>query len=98
MMKKQGFVYVLGNNRPTLYLGVTSNLIKRIYEHKQGLVKGFSKKYRLKKLLYYEMFEDIKNAITREKQLKNWHRQWKLNLIKSNNPTFKDLYSDIVGS
>ncbi|MBL7159323.1 GIY-YIG nuclease family protein [Candidatus Microgenomates bacterium] len=95
-MKRQGFVYIIGNNRPTLYIGVTSDLVKRVYEHKQGLVKGFSKKYKLHKLLYYEIFDDIYEAIKREKQLKNWHREWKLNLIKSKNPSFKDLYPEII--
>jgi len=97
-MRKQAFVYIIGNNRPTLYIGVTSNLIKRVYEHKQGLVDGFSKKYQLYKLLYYEVFGDIEEAIKREKQLKNWHREWKLNLIKSKNPDFKNLYPEIVRS
>lgn len=97
-MRKQAFVYIMGNNRPTLYIGVTSNLIKRAYEHKQGLVKGFSKKYKLYKLLYYEVLDSIEKAIKREKQLKNWHRQWKLNLIKSKNPSFKDLYPEIIRS
>lgn len=95
---KPGFVYILGNNRPTLYIGVTSDLIRRVYRHKQGLIDGFSKKYGLYKLLYYEIFDDIIEAIEREKQLKNWHRRWKLNLIKSKNPNFKDLYSEIIGS
>jgi len=95
-MKRKGFVYIIGNNRPTLYIGVTSNLIKRVYEHKQGSVEGFTKKYRLSKLLYYEAFDDIQRAIRREKQLKNWHREWKLNLIKTKNPAFKDLYLEIT--
>ncbi|MEW5861203.1 MAG: GIY-YIG nuclease family protein [Cyanobacteriota bacterium] len=97
-MRRRGFVYILGSNRPTLYIGVTSDLIKRVYEHKQGLVKGFSKKYKLHKLLYYEVFDDVNVAIKREKQLKNWHRDWKLNLIRSKNPTLKDLFPEVVGS
>ena len=95
-MSKRYFVYILGNERPTIYIGVTSNLSKRLYQHRKGLVKGFSKRYKLKKLLHYEEFEDIKDAIKREKQLKNWHRDWKLNLIKSANPNFKDLYKMIL--
>lgn len=97
-MERQGFIYIMGNKRPTLYIGVTSNLVKRVYEHKKDLVEGFCKRYKLHKLLYYEIFDDIGEAIEREKQLKNWHREWKLNLIKSKNPDFKDLYPEIVGS
>ncbi len=95
-MAKRGFVYIIGNNRPTMYIGVTSNLIQRIYQHKKNLVKGFSSKYQLKKLLYYETHDDIEEAIEREKQLKNWHRNWKINLIKSKNPKFKDLFKEIM--
>lgn len=86
----------MGNNRPTLYIGVTSDVIKRVYQHKQDLVEGFCRKYQLHKLLYYEIFEDIEMAITREKQLKNWHRDWKMNLIRSQNPDLKDLYPDVI--
>ncbi|MBU1200117.1 GIY-YIG nuclease family protein [Patescibacteria group bacterium] len=92
-MVKQGYVYIIGNNRPTLYIGVTSNLQKRIWEHKQSTIKGFSSKYKLTKLLYFEIHSDIKQAIKREKQLKRWHREWKLNLIKSQNPELNDLWS-----
>ena len=81
----------MGNKRHTLYIGVTSDLKRRVYEHKKGLIRGFTKKYKLNKLLYYEVFDTTKTAFKREKQLKNWHREWKLNLIKSINPTFKDL-------
>jgi putative endonuclease len=90
------YIYILGNENDTLYIGVTSNLIKRIFEHKQEFVAGFSSKYHLHKLLYFESFESIEEAIKREKQLKNWHRQWKLNLIRQLNPEYKDLYSEIV--
>jgi putative endonuclease len=90
------FIYIMGNERPTLYIGVTNNLMKRVYEHKQGIVDGFTKKYGLKNLLYYETFSFIKDAINREKQLKHWNREWKLNLIKTMNPILKDLYSKIV--
>lgn len=95
-MGKQGFVYIMGNERPTIYIGVTSGLIKRVYEPKKDLVEDFCKRYKLHKLLYYEIFDTVEGAIKREKQLKNWHREWKLNLIKSKNPTFKDLYSEII--
>ncbi len=94
-MTKKGYIYILGNQRPTLYIGVTSNLQKRIWEHKHNLIKGFSSRYNLHKLLYFEAHSDIQQAINREKQLKRWHREWKLNLVKSQNPTFKDLCSDI---
>ncbi len=94
----RGYIYILGNNNLVLYIGVSSNLIKRIYEHKQEFIEGFTKKYKLHKLLYYEVLESIGEAIKREKQLKNWHRNWKLNLIKTSNPTFKDLYSEIIRS
>lgn len=67
----------MGNKRPTLYIGVTSNLIKRVFEHKNNLVKGFTQKFNLHSLLYFEVFEDINDAIKREKQLKNWHRNGK---------------------
>lgn len=88
----------MGNNRPTLYIGVTSNLVIRVHKHKTGSIRGFTNKYKLTKLLYYEVFYTMIEEIKREKQLKNWHRDWKLNLIKSKNPTFKDLYPEVVGS
>lgn len=93
---KTYYVYILGNERPTLYIGVTNNLIKRVSEHKQGLVDGFTKKYHLKKLLYFESFNDIETAIVREKQLKHWNREWKLDLIRRNNPGFEDLYISLI--
>ncbi len=96
-MTKQGFVYILTNkNNTTLYIGVTSNLIKRIYEHKNKLVDGFTKKYNLNKLVYFESLDNITTAIEREKQLKNWHRNWKINLITEFNKEWKDLYDDII--
>jgi len=95
-MDKQYYVYILGNEKPTLYIGVTSDLIKRINEHKQKVVKGFTQKYSIDKLLYFEIYADIHDAIKREKKLKNWHRSWKLNLIKSDNPKFEDLYKRIL--
>lgn len=91
------YVYILGNSRPTLYIGMTNNIIRRVYEHKQGLVDGFTKKYNLKKLLYFEAFSNINDAIAREKQLKHWERSWKLELIKKKNPFLSDLYHDIIG-
>ena len=95
-MSKQGFVYILGNQKPVLYVGVTSDLIKRIAQHRSGFGSGFSSKYKTYKLLYYEVFDDMFEAIKREKQLKNWHRDWKTNLIKSINQKFEDLYTQIL--
>jgi putative endonuclease len=92
----QYYVYTLTNkNNKVLYIGVTNDLERRIFEHKNKLVEGFTKKYNLNKLIYYEMTEDISSAIEREKQLKNWHRDWKINLINSFNPTWKDLSLDL---
>jgi putative endonuclease len=91
---KSGFVYIMANqNNGTLYVGVTSNLIKRVYEHRNSLVEGFTKKYGLKKLVYFEVFEDISSAIEREKQLKAGNRKKKIILIEANNASWSDLYS-----
>ena len=95
---KHYYVYIMGNDRPTLYIGISNDLIRRVNEHRNGLVVGFTEKYGLKKLLYFEEYIDIKEAITREKRLKHWERQWKLDLIKHLNPTFKDLYTDLIDS
>ena len=89
------FVYILGNKRPTLYVGMTNNLAKRFYEHQQGLNDSFTKKYKIHSLLHYEVFETPKQAIIREKQLKNMKRIEKINLIKINNPYFKNLSKKI---
>ncbi len=94
-MSNNYYVYILTNfTDTTFYIGVTNNLARRIYKHKNKLLKGFSGDYNLKKLVYYEQTEDINSAIKREKQLKNWHRAWKINLIKSKNPGFADLKID----
>ena len=88
-------VYILTNHHnTTFYIGVTSNISKRMWEHKNKITDGFTKKYNINKLVYYETTESIESAIKREKQLKNWHRDWKINLIKKNNPEFKDLSLD----
>ena len=79
----------------SLYIGVTSDLIKRVWEHKNKVVKGFTEKYNVDRLVYYELTESIESAILREKQLKRWHRQWKLNLIKEHNAEFKDLAEEL---
>ena len=91
-MNKTYAVYILTNyNETTFYIGVTGNLQKRIWEHKNKVVEGFTKKYNVDRLVYYELTEDVELALNREKQLKRWHRQWKINLIKEMNPEFKDL-------
>src|SRR3990167_4927516 len=94
---RYSYVYILTNEINTvLYIGVTDNLIKRIYQHKMKVVSGFTSKYNVNKLVYYEIYEDIIEAIKREKQLKNWHREWKINLIKRNNPDFNDLHDSLL--
>lgn len=92
---KRYFIYILSSRNKVLYVEMTNELSRRIYEHKNGLINGFSKKYNVHKLVYYESHLDLKNAIKREKQLKNWHRQWKINLIETRNKDWKDLYSEI---
>jgi len=97
-MKKQFYVYILASKRNgTLYTGVTSDLIKRVWQHKHHMVEGFTKKYRVKKLVYYEVHDNTESAITREKQIKKWRRKWKLRLIEEKNPQWTDLYDEIVG-
>ena len=93
MVKKYTYyIYIMSNkNNSTFYVGITNSIVKRTFEHKVGLIDGFTKKYKVGKLVYLEEFNDIKEAIAREKQLKNWHREWKLNLIKKVNPNFIDL-------
>jgi putative endonuclease len=94
---KKGYVYIITNkNSSVLYIGVTSDLIKRVYQHKNKLIDGFSKRFNLDKLVYYEFSENIETAIQREKQLKNWHRDWKNNLISEMNPNWDDLYESII--
>ncbi len=94
-MLKSYYVYILTNKINTvLYIGVTNDLQRRVYEHKNKLVEGFSAKYNLSKLVYFEETGSIESAINREKQLKRWHRDWKINLIKENNPEFYDLSDD----
>lgn len=89
---KKGYVYIMSNkNRTTTYIGVTNNIERRVLEHKTGYGSTFSKRYNLHDLLYYESINGMQSAIDREKQLKNWHKQWKWNLIKEGNPELRDL-------
>jgi putative endonuclease len=97
MSDAQYYVYILASKRNgTLYIGVTSELIKRVYEHKNNLINGFTKKYNVHRLVYYEPTEGINSAIKREKQLKKWKRGWKIELIKKNNPDWRDLYFELI--
>jgi putative endonuclease len=93
----QAYVYLLASQKNgTLYTGVTSDLIKRVWQHKNDVVGGFSKKYNIHLLVWYEVHDEIGSAIVREKQIKEWKRLWKLELIEKSNPTWNDLYSEIV--
>ncbi len=93
---KSYYVYILASQRNgTLYIGVTNDLIKRIYEHKNNLIEGFTQKYNIHMLVYYEQCDDIESAIIREKQLKKWNRRWKLELIEKENPRWRDLYEKL---
>ncbi|MFC1809131.1 GIY-YIG nuclease family protein [Candidatus Omnitrophota bacterium] len=90
------YVYILASKKDgVLYIGVTSDLVKRVYEHKNGFISSFTKKYHVKKLVYFESTQDIESAIIREKQMKRWKRTWKVELIEKDNPKWKDLYEDI---
>ena len=96
-MNKQPAVYMLASKRGgTLYIGVTGDLVKRVWEHKSDVVEGFTKKHSVHNLVYFELHGDMESAITREKQLKKWNRAWKIELIEENNPTWKDLWSEIA--
>ena len=96
MKQKQYYLYITASKKNgTLYIGVTDNLLRRIYEHKNNLIDGFTKKYNVHKLVYYEETNDILSAIKREKQMKKWKRQWKIELIEKFNLNWKDLYYDL---
>ena len=95
-MDKQFYVYTLASKRNgTLYIGITSGLVQRIWQHKNKMVEGFTQKYNVNKLVYYEVHPNAESAITREKQMKKWRRSWKIRLIEEKNPDWKDLYDDI---
>jgi putative endonuclease len=94
---KSSYIYILSNQRNTvLYIGVTGNLVKRIWEHRQKVVKGFTQKYNVEKLVYYEIYGNIESAILREKQLKGGSRKQKVDLINHMNPEWKDLYDSLI--
>ena len=96
-MEKQLAVYILVSKRNgSLYIGVTSNLTKRVWEHKNGMVEGFTKRYNVHRLVWYEIHESMESAITREKRIKEWKRAWKLELIEGANPEWEDLYITIT--
>lgn len=98
-MKRQFYVYILASKRNgTLYIGVTSDLVKRVWQHRERFVDGFSKRYSVEILVHYEIFEDSRTAIQREKNLKRWVRKWKIELIEKENPEWKDLYPEIIGN
>lgn len=92
----KGFVYIMASKRNgTLYIGVTNNLARRVAEHKAGINKGFTSRYNVKRLVYYECFTSFQSAIAREKQLKEWNRAWKIALIEEANPSWRDLSPDV---
>jgi putative endonuclease len=94
---KEYFVYILANKpRVTLYVGVTNDLIRRVHEHREGVVPGFTKRYGLKQLVYFERYDTPALAIQSEKNIKHWSRAWKLDLVNSANPQWRDLYNDIA--
>jgi putative endonuclease len=98
-MEKTNYVYILASKgNGTLYIGVTSGLIGRVYQHKNDLIEGFTKKYWVLRLVYFEQHLDIRAAIHREKRIKEWPRKWKLALVECQNPQWKDLYPEITGS
>ena len=91
------YVYILASRRNgTLYIGVTNDLVRRVYDHKTRTIEGFTEKYGVHTLVYYEPYTDVYDALTREKRLKKWKRQWKIDLIETANPDWKDLYSQIL--
>ena len=97
-MEKAFCVYLLASARNgTLYVGVTSDLIGRVWQHKEGAVEGFTRKYDVKHLVWYEQHETAEGAIQREKQIKKWKREWKVQLLEEQNPYWNDLYPEIVG-
>jgi putative endonuclease len=96
-MPTRSYVYILANKKNgTIYIGVTTNIARRVFEHKTDFKKGFTQKYNLHLLVHYEVFETITEAIEREKQLKHWKREWKIELIEKENPEWEDLSENVV--
>ncbi|NNM78260.1 GIY-YIG nuclease family protein [Sphingomonas sp. ID1715] len=96
-MTRPGFVYIMTNKRNgTLYIGVTSDLCQRVWQHREGLIDGFTKKYGLKRLVWFEAYDDIQDARARELQMKEWQRAWKIKRIEEMNPTWDDLYETLT--
>jgi putative endonuclease len=96
-MGRSYWVYIVASKMGgTLYIGVTNDLVRRVYEHRTGLADGFTKKYQVHRLVYFEQYDDIESAIIREKRLKKWNRAWKIQLIEKDNPQWDDLYSQIT--
>ena len=97
-MDKHYYVYMLASQRNgTLYVGVTSDIVKRVWEHREGIVEGFTKKHNVKCLVWFEAHEDVTAALTREKQIKKWNRSWKVKLIPAKNPHWQNLYDGLTG-
>lgn len=95
-MSNQYYVYILASKKNgTLYIGVTNDMMRRVGEHKAGMIEGFTTKYKINKLGYFEAYKDINEAILREKRLKKWNRHWKIKLIEEMNPEWNDLYDDL---
>ena len=95
-MKNSGWVYILASSKMgTLYIGSTSDLIGRVWQHKNKIIKGFTEKYNVNKLVYYEWHDDLKNMVNRERQIKKWNRNWKVRIIIEMNPEWRDLYDEI---
>jgi putative endonuclease len=96
-MSEQYYVYILASRKHgTLYIGVTNDLIRRVHQHKMKVVRGFTRRYNVNLLVYFEIFDDPLSAITREKQLKKWNREWKIQLIESKNPNWVDLWPTLT--
>ena len=94
---RAAYVYILASGiGGTLYVGAATNLIARMHQHRSGAVKGFTKKYKVDRLVYYEVFDDLEGAFLRERQLKKWNRSWKIELIEKSNPNWSDLYPEIA--
>ena len=93
-----GYVYILASRRNgTIYVGCKTDLQKRVYEHRNGLVRGFTRQYRVKRLVYFETYHDVSDAALRERRIKDWHRAWKIQLIEVNNPNWDDLAVGLLG-